>query len=189
MEESLKRCSWGNHHELLREYHDNEWGVEVYDDKLIFEHIVLETFQAGLSWLIVLKKREAFRKAFDDFDVKKISLYNEAKIASLKEDKSIIRNSKKIEAIVTNAIAYIKVQKEFGSFSNYLWGFVDFKPIIKHPKTFDDLEAFSELSILISKDLKKRGFKFLGKIVIYSKLQALGLINEHLDDCAFKFRK
>ena len=177
------RCAWCEKDDLYRDYHDNEWGVPVYDDQKLFEFLILETFQAGLSWYTVLSKRENFRKAFDHFDYKTIALYNEEKIQELLLDAGIIRNQLKIRATVTNAIAFMKVQEEFGSFSSYIWGFTDGKPIKNNPKTLKDLTATTPLSDAISKDLKKRGFKFVGSTVVYAHLQATGMVDDHVQDC------
>lgn len=177
------RCGWAGKEEIYVKYHDEEWGVPVRDDQKQFEFLILETFQAGLSWITILRKRENFRKAFDKFDYKKIASYNEEKIQSLLEDEGIIRNKLKVRATVTNAQAFMKVQKEFGSFCDYIWGFVDHKPVNEKRKTLKDIPATSELSDKISKDLKKRGFKFVGSTVVYAHLQATGIINDHVVDC------
>ena len=178
-----KRCDWCEKGDLYRNYHDKEWGNPVYDDETIFEFLVLETFQAGLSWYTILAKRENFRKAFDNFDYKKVATYNETKIEALKEDAGIIRNGLKIKATVTNAQAFIKVQEEFGTFSKYIWGFVGGKPIDNQPKTLKDVPSTSEISDRLSKDLKKRGFKFVGSTVVYAHMQATGMVNDHVEDC------
>ncbi len=164
-------------------YHDKEWGVPVYDDKTLFEFLILETFQAGLSWITILKKRENFRLAFDDFDYKKIATYNEDKYNELLLNSGIIRNKLKIKSAISNAQLFMEVQKEFGSFSKYIWAFVDGKPI---KNTFDkreDVPATTMLSDKISKDLKKRGFKFVGSTVMYAYMQATGMVNDHTTDC------
>ena len=173
-----ERCLWANpKNELYVRYHDEEWGVPVYDDHKLFEMLILEYFQAGLSWECVLNKREAFRKAFDGFDLKKVCSYDEGKLESLKTNPGIIRNRLKIEASVTNARIFRSIQKEFGSFSSYLWGWSDNKIICENDKTS------SPLSDAISKDVKKRGMKFVGTTAIYAYLQAVGVINSHQDDC------
>ena len=181
--ETKQRCAWCEKDDLYRNYHDNEWGKPVYDDETIFEFLILETFQAGLSWYTVLAKRENFRKAFDNFNLKKIANYSEDKMAELAEDAGIIRNKLKIKATVTNAQAFIKVQEEFGSFSKYIWGFVDGKPIDNHPKTLSEVKATTPISDALSKDMKKRGFKFVGSTVIYAHMQATGMVNDHVIDC------
>ncbi len=181
--ETKQRCAWCEKDDLYRNYHDNEWGKPVYDDATIFEFLILETFQAGLSWYTVLAKRENFRKAFDNFNLKKIANYSEDKMAELAEDAGIIRNKLKIKATVTNAQAFIKVQEEFGSFSKYIWGFVDGKPIDNHPKTLSEVKATTPISDALSKDMKKRGFKFVGSTVMYAHMQATGMVNDHVMDC------
>lgn len=177
------RCAWCGTDPLYMQYHDSEWGRPVYDDKLLFEFLILETFQAGLSWITILRKRENFRVAFDDFDYKKIALYDERKTAELMLDAGIIRNGAKIRAAVSNALAFIDVQKEFGSFSNYIWAFADGRPIDNKPQTLKDVPATTPLSDAISKDLKKRGFKFVGSTVVYAHMQATGMVNDHVGDC------
>ncbi len=183
MRKNKQRCGWCGDDELYVRYHDEEWGVPVYDDAKLFEFLVLETFQAGLSWITVLKKRENFRKAFDDFDYHKIARYSEEKIASLLQDKGIIRNKLKVRATVTNAQAFINTQKEFGSFSNYIWGFVKGTPIVNQYASLSEVPANTVLSDAISKDLKKRGFKFVGTTVVYAHMQATGMVNDHVTDC------
>ena len=177
------RCAWCEKDDLYRDYHDNEWGKPVYDDAILFEFLVLETFQAGLSWHTVLKKRENFRKAFDQFNYKKIAEYNEDKVQELLLDAGIIRNQLKIRGTIINAILFIKVQEEFGTFSKYIWNFVDEKPIENNPTTLKEVPATSEISDAISKDLKKRGFKFVGSTVVYAHMQATGMVNDHITDC------
>lgn len=181
--ENRVRCAWCEKDDLYRDYHDNEWGNPVYDDETIFEFLVLETFQAGLSWYTILKKRENFRKAFDNFDYKKIVKYDEDKIQELLQDEGIIRNKLKIRGTVSNAVAFMKVQEEFGSFSKYIWGFTDGKPIDNQPKVLQDIQATSAISDALSKDLKKRGFKFVGSTVVYAHMQATGMVNDHVETC------
>lgn len=181
--ENKNRCSWCEKDELYRNYHDLEWGKPVYEDEKLFEFLILETFQAGLSWYTVLAKRENFRKAFEGFDVQKVADFSEKKIALLCEDAGIIRNKLKIKAAVTNAQAFIQVQKEFGSFSKYIWDFVGGKPIDNKPKNLSDVPATTEISDKLSKDLKKRGFKFVGSTVVYAHMQATGMVNDHVMDC------
>ena len=177
------RCGWCVGDTLYEDYHDKEWGVPVYDDNTLFEFLILETFQAGLSWITVLRKRENFRKAFDDFDYKKIAKYNQKKIDNLLQDAGIIRNKLKINATITNAKAFMDIQKEFGSFSDYIWEFVDGKPIKNTFDNYKDAPANTPLSDAISKDLKKRGFKFVGTTVVYAHMQATGMVNDHEVGC------
>lgn len=177
------RCHWCEKDDLYRNYHDNEWGVPVTNDQRMFEFLLLETFQAGLSWYTILAKRENFRTAFDAFDYHKIALYSSDKIEKLMQNPGIIRNRLKIAASVSNAKAYLKVQEEFGTFCNYIWGFVHHQPIVNHWKSMAEIPAKTELSDTISKDLKKRGFKFVGSTVVYAHLQATGIVNDHLVDC------
>lgn len=179
----MKRCEWPTSDPLYIDYHDKEWGVPEYVDQKIFEFLILEGMQAGLSWITILRKRENFRKAFDQFDPEKVACYDDKKIQALLSDKGIIRNKLKVNAAVTNAQAFLKVQKEFGTFSKYIWGFIDHKVIVNHWKSLKDLPAKTELSEKISKDLKKRGFKFVGPTVVYSHMQAAGMINDHVTSC------
>lgn len=181
--ENRKTCEWPRENLLMMEYHDQEWGVPLHDDQKLFEFLVLEGFQAGLSWLIVLRKRENFRKAFDDFNVDKVAKYTQRKIDSLLVDAGIIRNRLKVEGTIANAKAFIKVREEFGTFDKYIWGFVKNKPIDNKTKTHKDLKATSELSDSISADLKKRGFKFVGSTIVYAHMQATGMLNDHLVTC------
>lgn len=177
------RCPWCGEDPLYIAYHDTEWGVPVYDDATLFEFLILETFQAGLSWITILRKRENFRKAFDSFNYKKIAGYDQKKIDSLLKDSGIIRNKLKVKSAVTNAQAFIKIQNEFGSFSNYIWKFVNGKPIRNNLKSMDQADANTPLSDEISKDLKVRGFKFVGSTVVYAHMQATGMVNDHLITC------
>jgi len=177
------RCDWGNANELMIKYHDEEWGVPLHDDRKLFEFFVLEGFQAGLSWQIVLNKRENFRRAFDNFNIEIVAKYDKTKIAELVQDKSIIRNKQKIAATVNNANCFLEVQKEFGSFDKYIWQFVDFKPVVNSFSKMSELPAKTALSDKIAADLKKRGFKFVGSTVIYAHLQATGMVNDHLVGC------
>ena len=180
----MKRCFWVDEKsEIYVKYHDEEWGVPKYKDRELFELLILEGFQAGLSWITVLKKREAFRKAFDNFDVEKVSKYNEDKIEELLKNEGIIRSRGKIKASIENAKIFIKIQKEFGSFSNYIWGFTEGK-IIKNED--DNFHVSTPLSDKISKDLKKRGMKYVGTVIIYSYLQSIGIVNDHEIGC-FKY--
>ena len=183
MPRQIKRCKWCEKDPLYIKYHDIEWGVPIYDDQKIFEFLLLEIFQAGLSWITILKKRENFRIAFDNFNYTKIASYSEEKLKKLKSDSGIIRNEMKIKAAKKNAIAFIEVQKEFGTFSKYLWGFTDNKPIQNHFKRMNEIPTNTQLSYDISKDLKKRGFKFIGPTIIYAHMQAIGMVNDHTTDC------
>ena len=182
------RCGWGTSNELMIKYHDEEWGVPLHDDRKLFEFFVLEGFQAGLSWQIVLNKRENFRKAFDRFDPVKVAAYSDKKIQALTEDASIIRNKQKIAATVNNAQRFLEVQKEFGSFDRYIWDFVDYRPIQNNFTSLKELPAKTPLSDTISADLKKRGFKFVGSTVIYAHMQATGMVNDHLLHC-FRYKE
>ncbi|MGO4904651.1 DNA-3-methyladenine glycosylase I [Flavobacterium sp. W20_MBD1_R3] len=177
------RCGWCTSSDLYKKYHDEEWGVPVYEDKKLFEFLILETFQAGLSWITILKKRENFQLAFDDFDYKKVALYTENKIQELLLDAGIIRNQLKIRAAVSNAAAFMKVQEEFGSFSKYIWKFTDEKSIQNNRQSLQEVPATTPLSDEISKDLKKRGFKFVGSTVVYAHMQATGMVDDHVSDC------
>lgn len=184
----MKRCPWCEGNELYIRYHDQEWGVPVMDDNKQFEFLVLESAQAGLSWLTVLKKRENYRQAYDNFNPDKVSRYSEKKLAKLLSDPGIIRNRKKIEASVNNARLFLDIQKEFGTFSGYIWGFTGNEPVVNSWKSLSEVPANTELSDTISKDLKKRGFKFLGSTIIYAHLQATGIVNDHLVDC-FRYKQ
>jgi DNA-3-methyladenine glycosylase I len=183
-----KRCPWPTADPLYLDYHDREWGTPVHDERKHFEFLVLETMQAGLSWHIILKKRENFRKAFNDFDPVKVARYNERKIQSLLNDAGIVRNRLKIRAAVHNAGCFLKVQKEFGSFDSYLWKFVDGRPVINRWKRLSQLPPTTELSDRVSRDLRSRGFKFVGSTVVYAHLQAVGVVNDHMVDC-FRHRE
>jgi DNA-3-methyladenine glycosylase I len=177
------RCAWPTGNQLMIDYHDNEWGVTLHDDTKIFEFLVLDAFQAGLSWLTILKKRENFRKAFDDYDVKKIASYGEDDYNRLMNDAGIIRNRLKITATIENAKRYQKIQLEFGSFDAYIWQFTNGKTVINTWTSIKELPAKTELSDRISKDLLKRGFKFVGSTIIYAFMQAMGIVNDHTTDC------
>ncbi|RDI04617.1 DNA-3-methyladenine glycosylase I [Flavobacterium sp. AG291] len=181
-----KRCKWCVGDSLYEDYHDNEWGKPVYDDHKLFEFLLLETFQAGLSWITILRKRENFRKAFDNFDYKTIARYNETKIEELLQDTGIIRNRLKVLSAVSNAQAFIKIQKEFGSFSSYYWAFSNNKPVDNKFEALSQVPATTPLSDTISKDMKKRGFKFVGSTVIYANMQATGMVNDHIMECNFR---
>ena len=177
------RCFWVSDDPLYVEYHDNEWGVPVYDDQILFEFLLLESFQAGLSWITILKKREHFRLAFDHFDCHKIANYNQDKFDELLLNPGIIRNKLKVKSATTNAQLFIEIQKEFGSFSTYIWNFVDGKPLVNSFDTKEEVPATTELSDAISKALKKRGFKFVGSTIVYAFMQAIGMVNDHTTDC------
>ena len=182
------KCGWCLGDPLYEAYHDSEWGVPVYDDATIFEFLILETFQAGLSWITILRKRENFREALDDFDYKKIANYDAKKLASLLENPGIIRNKLKVNATVTNAQAFIKIQEEFGSFSEYIWSFVNHEPIQNAVKIYKEAPATTAISDALSKDLKKRGFKFTGSTVVDAHMQATGMVNDHVVDC-FRYKE
>jgi len=179
----MKRCDWCLKNDLYMEYHDTEWGVPLHDDQLLFEFLLLEGVQAGLSWLTVLRKRENYRLAYDNFDPVKVAAYDEAKMQELLQNEGIIRNRLKVATSVNNAKRFLEVQKEFGSFDHYIWSFVDFKPIVNHFEKLEELPARTELSDKISKDMKKRGFKFVGSTIIYAHMQATGMVNDHLVSC------
>ncbi|MDP5228764.1 MAG: DNA-3-methyladenine glycosylase I [Cellulophaga sp.] len=178
-----QRCGWCKGDALYEEYHDQEWGVPVKEDAKLFEFLILETFQAGLSWITILKKRENFRAALDQFNYQKIATYDAVKMAALLENKGIVRNKLKIKATVTNAQAFINIQSEFGSFSAYIWSFVNNIPINNKVKNYKDAPPNTPLSDTISKDLKKRGFKFVGSTVLYAHMQATGMVNDHEINC------
>ena len=182
MKQELMRCSWPTD-ELNIHYHDTEWGVPVHDDRVLFEFLILEGAQAGLSWSTILKKRENYRKAFDHFDTEKIARYGAKKIAELLANPGIVRNKLKINATIQNAKSFMQVQEEFGSFDKYLWRFVDGKPVQNHLKSIRDIQARSAISDALSKDLLKRGFKFVGSTICYANMQAVGMVNDHLVTC------
>jgi DNA-3-methyladenine glycosylase I len=188
MKNDKQTCSWPKGNPLLIKYHDKEWGTPVHNDKKLFEFLILEGFQAGLSWLTILRKREKFRKAFDDFDFNKIAAYDRQKINSLLKDSGIIRNKLKIESAIINAKAFIEVRKEFGTFSTYMWNFTGGKPIHNGFESLKEIPARTELSDLISKDLKKRGFKFVGSTIVYAHMQATGMVNDHIKNC-FRYKE
>jgi DNA-3-methyladenine glycosylase I len=183
MMEEKNRCKWCVGIDIYEKYHDEEWGVPVYDDQKLFEFLILETFQAGLSWITILKKRENFRLAFDHFDYIKVAAYSEVKIQELMQNSGIIRNQLKIRAAVSNANSFIKIQEEFGSFSNYIWAFTNNKSIVNNPSSLKEIPATSAISDKISKDLKKRGFKFVGSTVVYAHMQATGMVDDHVAYC------
>lgn len=178
-----KRCSWCEGDPIYEAYHDNEWGRVVKEDRVLFEFLILEGFQAGLSWITILKKRNAFREAFDLFDYEKIAKYNEEKIAALLQNQEIVRNRLKIRSSVQNAAAFMKIQAEFGSFSQYYWSFTQGKTLINKVNLYKEAPAFTPLSLEISKDLKKRGFNFVGPTIVYAFMQATGMVNDHEVSC------
>lgn len=188
MKNNIQACSWPKGDPLLLKYHDTEWGVPIHSDKKLFEFLILEGFQAGLSWLTILRKRENFRKAFDKFDFNKVATYDPRKINSLLQDIGIIRNKLKIESAVTNAKAFIEVRKEFGTFNKYIWKFTGNKPIHNRFESPKEIPARTELSDLMSKDLKKRGFKFVGSTIVYAHMQATGMVNDHITSC-FRYKE
>lgn len=183
-EKEVIRCGWVDlNNPLYVAYHDEEWGVPVHDERKHFEMLVLEGAQAGLSWATILNRREGYRKAFDNFDPETVADYDEDKVQALLQDSGIIRNRLKIRSAIKNARAFLAIQKEFGSFDHYLWGFVNHQPIINHFKTLEEIPAQTDLSQKISRDLKKRGMSFVGPTIIYAHMQAIGLVNDHLVDC------
>ncbi|MDY6915566.1 MAG: DNA-3-methyladenine glycosylase I [Candidatus Cloacimonadota bacterium] len=179
----MQRCNLNTSDPLYIHYHDQEWGVSVFDDRKQFEFLLLESAQAGLSWITILKKRENYRQAFANFQPEIVATFDDNKLEKLRQNSGIIRNGRKIRAAVNNANRFLEIQREFGSFCNYLWGFVDFKPVVNRWKTTREIPAETELSRVISKDMKSRGFQFLGPIIIYSHLQATGLVNDHVLNC------
>lgn len=184
MAEELKRCGWCGNDPLYIKYHDEEWGKPVYDDQVLFEFLILEGAQAGLSWITILRRREQYRKAFAGFDVQKVAAFTEADFERLMNDAGIIRNKLKVRAAVTNAQLFIALQKEFGSFSAYIWGFIpDGKPLLNHRADLSGVPARTEISDAISKDMKKRGFKFFGTTICYAHMQATGMVNDHIEGC------
>ena len=179
----MRRCPWCEKTDIERVYHDSEWGVPVFSDEKQFEFLVLESAQAGLSWLTVLRKRENYRRLYDGFDPEKVACYGEKKIQQLMSDSGIIRNRKKIEASINNARRFLEIRDEFGSFSDYLWRFTGGIPVTNSWERLSEIPAFTELSVTVSRDLKKRGFRFMGPIIVYSHLQATGVVNDHLVSC------
>lgn len=177
------RCVWAGDIPIYIDYHDNEWGRPQHDDDKLFEMLILEGMQAGLSWITVLKKREAFRQAFDGFDPCKVALYDDVKVQELLQNEGIIRNRLKINAAVTNAKAFLEVQEKYGSFDKFIWGYVEYTPIQNHFENMEEVPATTPLSDQISKDLKKMGFKFVGSTIIYAFMQAIGMVNDHVKDC------
>ena len=184
----MKRCDWANRSELEQSYHDNEWGMEIHDDRTLFEFLVLEGAQAKLSWSTILGKREGYRKAFDNFDARKISKYSENAVSRLLTNSGIIRNRLKINAAITNARAFLQVQRELGSFDSYIWQFVNGSPIQNSWRKMTDIPSSTPESDAMSKDLMKRGFKFVGTTICYAFMQAVGMVNDHVVDC-FRYRE
>ena len=185
---TVQRCSWAAGSELEQAYHDEEWGVPQHDDRSLFELLTLEGAQAGLSWVTILKKRENYRKLFDDFDVEKIARYDRRKVESLLKHPGIIRNRLKIESTVSNARAFIDIQQAFGSFDTYIWRFTDGEPVLNHWRDQQEVPASTETSDAMSRDLKKRGFRFVGSTICYAFMQATGMVNDHTVDC-FRYRE
>ena len=179
----MNRCPWAGDDELYIKYHDLEWGVPVYDDKIQFEFLVLESAQAGLSWITILRKRENYRDAYNGFNPEVVAAYDEQKVEELLSNKGIVRNRKKIEASINNAQRLLEIQQEFGSFCNYIWSFTNNEPVINNWTSISDLPAHTSLSDEITKDIKRRGFSFLGTTIIYSHLQAVGIVNDHILSC------
>ena len=184
----MKRCEWANRSELEQSYHDREWGVPDHDDRSLFEFLVLEGAQAGLSWSTILRKRDGYRKAFDDFDVRKISRYSEKDVSRLLANSEIIRNRLKIHAAITNAGAFLRVQEQFGGFAPYIWQFVNGRPVQNSWKRMSDIPPSTPQSEAMSRDLQKRGFKFVGPTICYAFMQAVGMVNDHVVDC-FRYKE
>lgn len=181
----MKRCAWATT-ELMKNYHDEEWGKPLHDDQALFELMILETMQAGLSWATILNKRENYRKALDGFDPDKIILYDQKKIEELLSNPGIIRNKLKINSLLKNAVAYLKVRQDYGTFDRYIWSFVEGNPIVNHFDNMEQVPAKTDLSVTLSKEMKKRGFTFIGPVTCYAFMQAAGLVNDHVNDCSFK---
>jgi len=184
----INRCVWCGDDPLYQQYHDKEWGLPCRDDKKLFEFVLLEGAQAGLSWITILRKREAYRSAFADFDVHRVAAFTEKDVERLMSDAGIVRNRLKITSAISNASLFIDIQKEFGSFSDYFWGYVDNQPIVNRWASLREIPATTELSDLIAKDMKKRGFKFFGSTICYAHMQAMGLVNDHTTDC-FRYQE
>lgn len=179
----MQRCPWCGDDELYVKYHDEEWGVPVHDDRKHFEFLVLESAQAGLSWITILRRRENYRRAYAGFDPRVVAKYDEKKIEAMMKDEGIIRNIRKIESSINNARRFLEIQEEFGSFDNYIWRFVDYKPIVNTWQSISEIPPKTRVSDEISRDLKDRGFKFIGSTIIYSHMQAMGLVNDHIVSC------
>ena len=180
---AIKRCGWCGNDPIYLEYHDEEWGVPVHDDRKLFEFLILEGAQAGLSWITILKRRSGYQKAFYDFDVNRVARFSKKKIEALLKDTGIIRNRLKVESAVSNAQKFLEIQEEFGSFNDYSWRFVDGEPIVNRYKTLKEIPATTKISDQFSKDLKSRGFKFVGSTIIYAHMQAVGMVNDHITSC------
>lgn len=186
MDGKITRCGWAGEDQLYCRYHDEEWGVPIHDDRRLFEMLTLEGAQAGLSWITILRKRENYRRAFDGFDIDKILEYGEDKLGALLSDAGIVRNRLKIQSVMTNARAFRAIQREYGSFDSFLWGYVDGEPIINSWADLAQIPAKTELSDRISADLKRRGFKFVGSTIIYAYMQSVGMVNDHITGCSFR---
>jgi DNA-3-methyladenine glycosylase I len=182
------RCDWAQKNEILQRYHDQEWGVPLHDDRRLFEFLILDCFQAGLSWQIILKKREALRIAFDNFEPAIVGGYDEAKILEITQNPEIIRNKQKIRATVANALGFVKIQEEFGSFDRYIWQYVKHTPVVNRWEKEEDIPAVDEISKALSQDLKKRGFAFVGPTIVYAYMQSIGMVNDHLVGC-FRYKE
>jgi DNA-3-methyladenine glycosylase I len=180
------RCEWAQKDETMAQYHDEEWGRPLHDDQKLFEFLILEGMQAGLSWMTILKKREAFRQAYENFDVSKVAAFDQKKVDELMSNAGIIRNRQKIEASIINAKLFLKIVEEFGSFDHYIWKFIDYQPIINKWESLAEIPAKTDLSDQISADLKKRGFKFVGSTIVYAHMQATGMVNDHLVHCQYR---
>jgi DNA-3-methyladenine glycosylase I len=187
IKQQVSRCAWAGNDPIYRKYHDEEWGEPVHDDRKLFEMLILEGVQAGLSWIIILRKRENYRKAFDNFDAEKIAKYNSKKVIELLNNEGIVRNRLKIAAAIQNAKSFMEIKKTFGSFDNYIWRFVDYKPKVNNWKSLKDLPAKTPESDAMSKDLKRHGFKFVGSTICYAFMQAVGMVNDHTISC-FRYK-
>lgn len=189
MDKKLERCAWAGDDELYCRYHDEEWGVPCHEDQKLFEMLNLEGAQAGLSWITILRKRENYRRAFDGFDLDKILAYDDSKVEELMQNTGIVRNRLKIQSVITNAKAFRAVQEEYGSFDSFLWSYVKGTPITNHWNDMSEIPAKTQLSDQISRDLKKRGFKFVGSTIVYAYMQAIGMVNDHTENCFLRMEK
>ena len=185
---SKKRCTWSDSSEIYQAYHDEEWGVPLHDERALFEFLTLEGAQAGLSWITILKKRESYREAFDNFEVERVARYDERKIESLLQNSGIVRNRLKVHSTVLNAQKFLAVQEEFGSFDQFIWRFVDGRPVQNHRASISNVPASTAVSDAMSKELKRRGFKFVGSTICYAFMQATGMVNDHTTDC-FRYKQ